>query len=137
MSKQVMVLFDSLMVRSEAFQYAIELAKRMDYALVVLILIDHDNGDARESGVLYSRAREALRGPLESAKNEGIDVDAEVRLRDPSSELLKYCAVSRSIQIMVWGGSLEVIHPKGNKSHWFTLTKDKVGCPVVVPSMKL
>jgi hypothetical protein len=136
MSRTVMVLFDSLQVRSEAFQYAMELAKRMDYGLVILILIGHDTIDANESGILDIRAREVLRGPLESARLFGLDVDAEIRIGDPSSELIKFCAVSRSIQIIVWGGSPDVVHPGINKSHWFAVAQGRVGCSVVVPSKK-
>ena len=136
MSRTVMVLFDSLTVRKEAFHYAIELAKRMDYSLAVLVLIAHESGDEGAVGDIYRRAKDTLRDPLESARRSGVHVEAEVRMGDPSSELMKYCAVSRSIQTIVWGGSLDVVQTRGNRSHWFARMQKMLECPVVVPSMK-
>lgn len=137
MSGKVMVLFDSLSVREEAVQYSIELAKRMDYALVILVLLALDSEDVKYANDFEVRAREALEGPLMSAGQAGIPVEAEIRMGDPASELMKFLAGSRSVDtIIIWGGFRDVGTTRLNKAHWLTRMKDVLECPVVVPSRK-
>ena len=133
MSSKALVLFDSMYVREEVVQYSIELAKRMDYALVILILLALDSEDAKYANDFEMRARETLEGPMMSAGQADIPVEAEIRMGDPASELMKFLAGSRSVDTIIWGGIRDV---RLNKGHWLTRMKDMLDCPVVVPSRK-
>ena len=136
MSGKAMVLFDSLSVREDAVQYSIELAKRMDYSLVILVVLALDSDDVGYPDDFEVRVREALEGPMMSAEQAGISVEAEIRVGDPTSELMKFLAGLRSVDTIIWGGHLDVGTPRLNKAHWFTRMKDTLECPVVVPSRK-
>jgi hypothetical protein len=136
MSGKAMVLFDSLSIREDAVQYSIELAKRMDYSLVILVVLALDSEDVRYPNDFEVRVREALEGPMMSAGQAGISVEAEIRMGDPASELMKFLAGLRSVDTIIWGGHLDMGTHRLNKAHWFTRMKDTLECPVVVPSRK-
>ena len=131
-----MALFDSLDVRREAVHYSVELASRMDCTVIFLILIALDSSDMEDAKTLEERAKDALRGPMETAGESGLDVDAEVIMGDPSSELIKYMAESRSIKAIVWGGHQEEESGRSGNKHWFSKVKDRLECPVMVPHLK-
>lgn len=138
MGEKIIVLFDSFSMRADAIQYAIALAKRMDSALVFLVLLSLDSSELSCDGGsnLETRAREVLLDQMKSARQEGVIVDAEIRMGDPLSELMKFLAESRSIQALVWGGPHGMARSRRRESHWFPKIKDLVEFPVVIPSMK-
>ena len=131
-----MLLFDSLSVREEAVEYSIELAKRMDYSLILLILLALDSEEVAYAKDFELRAKEALQGPMKSARQAGVHAEAEVKVGNPGSELMKFLAGSRSIYTIVWGGPRKTGDPRLNKAHWLNKMKDVLECPVVVPSRK-
>jgi nucleotide-binding universal stress UspA family protein len=136
MAGKVMVLADSLSMREEAVQYSIELAKRMDYSLTLLVLLPLDSEEAAHARDLETHAREALGWPVDSARRAGVQVEVEIRLGDPSSELMKFLASSRSVQTIVWGGTPGLGNLKRRKGHWLFRMKDMLEYPVVIPSIK-
>jgi len=136
MSGKIMVLFDCLSIREEPVQYSIELAKRMDCSLSVLVLLSLDSEEVLEADDLETRADRALQGALDSARRAGVEVEAEVRAGSPSSELMKFLAGARSVRTVVWGGAPSCGDPMPDKSHWLSRMKDMLSCPVVVPSRK-
>jgi len=141
MSRKTMLLFDSFTVRREAVQYAIELAKRTNTGLVVLVLLSADEDDPEAADELsheLSRFEKSLIGHMESAQAAGISAEAVVKTGDPSSEFVKFLAASGSLQTIVWGGQQELARAsvRGKKPHWLIRMKDVVECPVVVPSRK-
>jgi len=131
-----MVLFDSLSVRPEAVQYSIELAKRMEYSLVILVLLALHSQEADQVQDFNLRINETLRELLYAAGQSGLQVEAEVRMGNPSSELMKFLARSRSVQTIVWGGPPELAGRKRSKDHWLMRMKDGLGCPIVIPARK-
>jgi len=136
MSGKVMVLFDSLFLRDEAVEYSVELAKRMDYSLIILVLLALDSEEIEQAKDFEARTKEALRGPLTFARQAGVPAVAEVRIGNISSELIKFIAGSKSVQTIVWGGYRDAGFGKRNKAHWLGRVKDKLDCPVVVPQRK-
>jgi len=131
-----MVLFDSLSVRPEAVQYSIQLAKRMEYSLIILVLLALHSQEAEGTQDFNLRIKETLRGLLYAAGQAGVQVEAEVRMGNPSSELMKFLARSRSVQTIVWGGPQELGGQKRVKDHWLMRMKDGLGCPIVIPARK-
>ena len=139
MPKKVMILLESFYVRREAVQYSIELAKRMDSTLVFLLLIPletHENTDGTHP--LEIGVKDAMIRHMEAAQRAGVSVEAVIKMGDPSSELMKFLAVSRTIQTIVWGGEKDLINKKSvqKRAHWLVKIKDVVEIPVVIPSMK-
>lgn len=141
--RNILVLFDSLSIRSEAVQYSIELAKRTDCELIILMLFSAEiddkapmaNGFRDES---YLRIQDALFKQAEEVEEAGVAVRAVVRTGDPQSELMKFLAGSTTTQAIVWGGRPDLMNQKGQqkKSHWLVQAKGLLEIPVVIPSMK-
>ena len=138
-----MLLFDSLSVHGETVQYSIELAKRMDSDLVLLMLLPFETEENTSAGSDWFKNLEAcvhdtLKRQIEAAKDVGVSVDASVRVGDPPSELMKFLAGPNTFQAIVWGGEQDLTNKKVRKksAHWLIKMKDILDCPVVVPSMK-
>jgi len=143
MTRNIMLLFDSFSVRGEAVQYSIELARRMDSTLVFLMILPLDSEEeatAESDWVsnLKARIKEAIVSHMENAEETGVSVEAFVRMGDPSSELMKFLAGSRTFQTIVWGGDEDLTNKKAQKkkAHWLVKMKDVVECPVLIPSIK-
>lgn len=141
--RNILVLFDSLSIRSEAVQYAIELAKRTDCELVILMLLWPEINDETPSSLDFSdeerlRVQDALYRQAEQAEQTGVAVRALIKTGDPQSEVMKFLAGSSTTQAIVWGGSPDLMDQKAQqkRSHWLVKTKSMVECPVVIPSMK-
>lgn len=138
MAHKIMVLFDSPSVRREAVQYSIELAKRMDSSLVLLVLIPFELSEKTPDGIesilqLGARAKETLQRHIAIIQSVGIPAEAAVRIGNPRSELVKFLAESGGVQTIVWGGKPDRVN---KKAHWLPPMKDIVKCTVVVPLMK-
>ncbi len=133
MQNKIMVLFDSLWMRKGAVNYSIELAKRMDCSLIFLFLLAFDSEEAARSTRLESRAKKALKGPIDKALGAGVQVEAEVRLGSPPSELMKFLAGERSVQTIVWGGYTDLEDLKRAKGHWLARMKEWLEITIVFP----
>ncbi|OIN96133.1 MAG: hypothetical protein AUJ48_02045 [Deltaproteobacteria bacterium CG1_02_45_11] len=143
MSRKIMLLFDSLSVHGEAVQYSIELAKRMDSSLVLLMLLPFESGENTSAGSDWlkdpeARVHDALVRHIEAAKKVGVSVETLVKMGDPPSELMKFLAGPSTFQTIVWGGEQDLTNKKvrQKKAHWLVKMKDILDCPVVIPSMK-
>ena len=138
MAYKIMVLFDSPFIRTEAVQYSMELAKRMDAALVLVVLLPFEMPEKTSDEIeailqLGTRAKEALKQHIKLIENAGIPVEAAVRIGNPRSELVKFMAESERFQTIVWGGKS---NPIDKKNHWMANLKDVVKCTVLVPCVK-
>jgi hypothetical protein len=140
--RRTMLLSDSLTVRGDAVAYAIELAKRTNTDLVLLVLLSVDDHGLSYNGHQFAeqltRLEKALLEHVAQARAAGVSGEAIVKTGDRSSELVKFLAVSGSFQTIVWGGHRELADTsaRGKRSHWLMKMKDTVECPVVVPSTK-
>ena len=143
MKRNILVLFDSLTVRSEAVHYSIELAKRTDSELVFLMLLPLETGEkpmatSRRFKSPESRARDILMRHLDRTEKEDVSAHIIVKIGDPQSELMKFLAGSGTLQAIVWGGRQDLFDSgaRGKKAHWLVKTKSMVECSIVVPSLK-
>jgi hypothetical protein len=141
--RNILVLFDSLSIRSEAVQYSIELAKRTDCELIILMLLSAEIDDSapmprKFPSEAHLEVQDALFVQAEEVENAGVAVRAVVRTGDPHSELMKFLAGSTATQTIIWGGRSDLMDQKGQqkKSHWLVKTKGLLEIPVVIPSMK-
>ncbi|MFH1434438.1 MAG: universal stress protein [Pseudomonadota bacterium] len=127
MAGSIMVLFDALPVLDEAARYAIDLAERMDCGLIFLFIHPPDTSDSgpagsHECGRAGSTGglRHALKKHVEAAGRAGVPLEAEVRIGDPVSELMKFLAGSGAINTIVWAGMRDpaVVRGRGSGCHW-------------------
>lgn len=137
--RNILVLFDSLSIRAEAVQYSVELAKRTDCELVILMLLSAGIADeAIESDGISSGIQDEMFRQAEEVEKAGIAARVLVRTGDPQSEVMKFLAGSTATTAIVWGGRPDLVDQKGHqdKSHWLVQAKGMLEFPVVIPSMK-
>ncbi len=143
--KNILVLFDSISIRKEVAKYAVELAKRTDCELIILMLLtaemnDRDSEDSESSeNKAQLQIQDAFALQAEHMESAGVSVRAIVRTGDPQSELMKFLAGSSTTRTIVWGGSPDLLMDQkahNKKAHWLVRAKGLVECPLVVPSMK-
>ena len=138
MKTRIMVLFDSASIRRECLQYSIELAKRMNSNLILLVILPFEVCTTASNGIqpMIERgvqAKESLKKHVETIRNAGISVEAAVRIGNPRSELVKYLAEAGRFEIIVWGARPDLMKRKDN---WLVQMKDVLECPVVTPFIK-
>lgn len=138
MAHKILILSDSLALRREAIQYSIELAKRMEASLVILLLLSLNPLEPSSNEIdlvkwLDAEGREALKDPGYAIRESGVAVETDVRIGNPSSELLKYLAESDSYQTIVWGSHIGAVEDEG---HWLARIKNSLECTIVVPATK-
>ena len=138
MRSQIMVLFDSAAIRRESLQYSIELAKRMNSNLILLVILPFEVNSTASNDIepMIKRgvqAKESLEKHIGTIKNAGVSVETDVRIGNPRSELVKYVAEAGRFEIIVWGASPDLMK---KKDHWLVRMKDTLECPVVTPFIK-
>jgi len=140
MTAKILTLLDEITVRHEVIEYSLELAKRMESSLILLLLLSYgsdeilkiNSGNAKD----FSTAiKDKVLSYMEETHTGGVHVEAEVRVGDPSSELLKFLAEAGNVQTIVWGGRDNVGNKKEmeKKSHWLLKIRSLVECPIVFP----
>lgn len=129
--KKILLLFEDGKIRNESILYGMELGRRMESSLYVLMLMA---GAEKDNDSLWETA---LHGALEKIGDKGIEAACEIRYGDKTSELLKFLAIGPNPSAIVWGSNAGVITERGKKpGHWFTRAAENVGCPVVSPTIK-
>jgi hypothetical protein len=137
----VVFLFDQLRARTEALEYAAGLAGRMGFRLVLLVLLrlEETRSDAaNDTDCPEDTVTMAVEPHLRTAQSVGVPVESVLRVGDPSSELMKYLAETRTIHTIVWGGDQATLHQRTQRDgpHWLVKIRDRVHVPVVVPVLK-
>ncbi len=129
---RLLVIFEDGSIRKGVLHYAVELARRMDGSLSVLILNDS------QSEPMEARHRREFDNTVQKLSWEGIQGPADIRYGDKASELLKFIALAPPFHTLIWGGEDHVLktHRLKKKGHWFTKIAKDVGCPIVTPVIK-
>ncbi|SPD72586.1 hypothetical protein PITCH_A140066 [uncultured Desulfobacterium sp.] len=129
--KKILILFEDGKIRKESIAYGIELGRRMDCSLCVLMLME---GTEKGNSSIWESV---LNGAIKTIDDEGIGAECGIRYGDKTSEFLKFLAVGPYPSAIVWGSNAGVITERGRKpGHWFTRVAENVGCPVVSPTIK-
>jgi hypothetical protein len=129
--KKIVILFEDGKIRKEIISYAVELARRMESALSLLMLMTDG-----EMGTM-ALVEDNLDTIVEIVQNYGIPVKKELRYGDKTSEFLKFLASGHHPSTIVWGSNDKVITKKGGKpGHWLTKAARHVGCTIVSPTIK-
>ncbi|MBL0731758.1 MAG: hypothetical protein JJW03_02755 [Desulfosarcina sp.] len=132
--KWILLLLEDGVFHEESLYYAINLAKRIDCSISVLMLVANK---ARGSGSLNNEQKIAKK-IINVIKAEKINTQSKIKYGDKASEFLKHIAGSPSFAATVWGGKKEFAggRNKTKKKHWFSKIKTNILCPVVRPGIK-
>ena len=129
--KRILVLLEEGIIRGESLLYSIELARRLNLPIAVLMLVSD------ESKVLVAEdmlVRELME-PIERAQ---IGVSREIRSGDKAAELLKYLAANSSPAAIVWGSDQKTVGKLGWRKphHWLNRLAGLLPCSIVSPVSK-
>jgi hypothetical protein len=128
---KIMILFEDGKIRKETVSYAVELARRMESGLSVLMLM-HDGTISNKNCI-----KESLDAVADAIQQNGITAKTEIRYGDKTSELIKFLASDRHPTTVIWGSNDNVITKRGTKpGHWLTRAAKHVGCSIVSPTIK-
>jgi len=133
-----MVLFDSPSIRPESIRYSIELAKRLNATLTLLVILPFEVRPTASGAIepmikRGAEAEKALNKHIETIKNAGLAVETAVRLGNPKSELVKFVAESGRFEIIIWGAAPDVMK---KRDHWLVRMQNTLECPVITPFIK-
>jgi hypothetical protein len=145
--RKILINLDSPRVRSEVTTYSVELARRMEATLHLLMLLRWEasppNGaSSPETGSKGGEARKQAEAVVNDCIDEirgcGVEAAGALRQGDPSSELLKYLAEHQPFQAVVWGGNETFLRRRRTpvRTHWLERMRDQLDCALVVPSLK-
>jgi len=126
-----MVLFEDDKIRKETISYAVELARRLESGICVLMLMADGKIESKRG------IERNLHTVLETIKKHGIATKGEIRCGDKTSEFLKFLALNHRLSAIVWGSNDNVITKHGGKSgHWLTRAARHLECSIVSPTIK-
>jgi len=129
--KKILVLFEEGIIQGESVLYSIELARRLELP-VALLMLGSDESDIVQAEVALV---EELMEPIERAR---IEVSKEIRSGDKATELLKYLAANSSLAAIVWGSDKKMVGRlgTGKPHHWLNRLTGLLPCSIVSPVSK-
>lgn len=129
--KKILVLFEEGIIRGESLLYSIELARRLNLPIAVLMLISDESKVFVAEDLLVREFME----PIERAQ---IGISKEIRSGDKAAELLKYLASNSSPAAIVWGSDQRTVGKLGWRKphHWLNKLSGLLPCSIVSPISK-
>jgi|GEM_PF-643630 len=126
--KKILVLLEEGFIREESVRYSIELARRLELPVALLMLVSDESNILQAEEALVKRLME----PIVQAR---IEVTKEVCSGDKATELLKYLAANSSLATIVWGSDTKMMGKlgSGKPHHWLNRLKGQFPCSIVSP----
>ena len=130
----VLLVIEDETFKTESISYAINLAKRIDCSISVLMLTENPDSER------YPLANESeiIKKILHMIKAEGVPVQGTSKHGDKASGLLKHLASYSSFEAIIWGGKEAIVskHIPKKPAHWLGKIKATIRCPVISPTKK-
>ncbi len=132
--KWILLVMEDEAFRAESVLYTVNLAKRINCSVSVLMLTE--NSDDRDDS--STDKQDNVEKTLDMIKAEGVYVQGMTRHGDKASALLKHLATYPSFEAMIWGGKQELTSKHGLKrpDHWLAKIRTMIQCSVVSPTKK-
>ena len=129
--KKILVLLEDGIIREESVLYSIELARRLELPVALLMLVSDESNISEAEKVLVRELME----PIAQAR---VEVSKEVCSGDKATELLKYLATNSSLATIVWGSDRGMVGKLGvgKPHHWLKRMKGLLPCSIVSPISK-
>jgi hypothetical protein len=126
--KKILVLCEDCNIREESVLYSIELARRLEMPILLLMLVQEALRSSCPEDVLVKELME----PIQQAR---IRVSKDVRYGDKAAELLKYLAVHSGLAVIVWGSDERMVGElgAGKTYHWLNKLTGMLPCSIVSP----
>jgi hypothetical protein len=132
--KWILLVMEDKTFRLESVYYTVNLAKRIDCSVSVLMLTEHSD----DKNAQIANKQPMIEGVIDMIKAEGVNTQGMSRHGDKASGLLKHLAAYSSFEAIIWGGKVEITskHPIKKPDHWLAKIRTTIQCPVVSPAKK-
>ena len=126
--KKILFLCEDCNIREESVLYSIELARRLETSILLLMLVAEASRASCSEDVLVKE----LIKPIQKAR---VKVSKDIRYGDKATELLKYLAVHSSLAVIVWGSDEGMVGKlgAGKPHHWLNKLTGMLPCSIVSP----
>jgi K+-sensing histidine kinase KdpD len=131
LQKKILVLLEDGVIQEESVLYSIELARRLELPIALLMLVSDESNISEAEEVLVKELME----PIVQAQ---VEVSKEVCSGDKATELLKYLATNSNLTTIVWGSDRRMVGKLGvgKPHHWLNRMKGLLPCSIVSPISK-
>lgn len=111
-------------------RYAMELARRMDCVVSMLMLIPYETGHPGNTG-----HHQAFNHAVTQLKSKNLSGLHDIRYGDKASEFIKYIAVAPTLAAIIWGSDGDIVTGRRRKKseHWFEKVRPHIHVPIVTP----
>jgi hypothetical protein len=132
--KWILLVLEDGTFHEESVFYAINLAKRIDCSISVLMLLKNAERAPEE----LDSKRRIVKEILKVIRAEKVNAQAKIRYGNKASEFLKHLAGNPSFAAAVWDGKKDFVSGCNIKKgeHWFAKIKANIRCPIVRPTVK-
>ncbi len=133
-AKWILLVMEDSAFRMESICYAMNLAKRIDCSISVLMLAS--NTDHENERLISDQ--EIVKKVIDMIEAEGINTEGTFRYGDKASGLLKHLASFSSFSAIIWAGKEKITsgHNMKKPDHWLAKIETTIRCPVVSPTKK-
>lgn len=127
--RHILLVLENGIADMAKVRYAVELARRMDCVVSILMLIPYDTKHMGSSG------QHAFNHAVAMLQHEGISGHHDIRYGDKASEFIKYIAVAPTLAAIIWGSDGEIVTGRRRKKseHWFEKVRPHIHTPIVTP----
>jgi len=132
--KWILLIVEDETFRTESVNYAVNLAKRINCSISVLMLTTNKD----QAGNPFISEPEIVKKVLNIIKAKGVNTQGISRSGDKASELLKHLTTYPSFEAVIWGGKekISLEHSRKKTDHWLAKIKTTIQCPVINPTKK-
>ncbi len=130
--KRIVLIFENGGLREEGLRYSVELARRMECPVSVLMLAE------RAPDAVHAAWENRLAEAAGRIRTAGVLAGSEMRVGDGASEVLKFLAAGPAPAVVVWGGDHGAVLASrhGSSRHWLSRIAGDLGCSVVLPKAR-
>lgn len=133
MERKILLVSDSLEIREEVLNYALNFAERIDSLVVALFLLKR--GECENEMNNFTKILGLYQ---QKFAGENVYFEGWVRVGNPLSEFLKFIAGTGSYQAIIWGGKEEINFKKSSSvnEHWLKKAAILAHCPLLMLTKK-
>ena len=130
--RHILLVLENGIAEEAKVRYAMELARRMDCRVSLLMLVPNETaGGNGEGQQVFSEAVKQL-------ETEDLSGNHDIRYGDKASELIKYIAAAPTLAAIIWGSDGDIVTGRRRKKseHWFEKVRPHIHAPIVTPKTR-
>lgn len=128
-TRHILLVLENGIAEMAKVRYAVELARRMDCVVSILMLIPY------ETKLIGGGGHHAFNHAVAMLEDEGLSGHHDIRYGDKASEFIKFIAVAPTLAAIIWGSDGDIVTGRRRKKseHWFEKVRPHIHTPIVTP----